>query len=216
MLNIVALESHLNKCAIVGESIGNVPDGFLEAITAKNIHSLSVLWAERWDCGWGDYRQPEFYPPNAFASVGTHDIAPLKMWWFGYDIELSYSLGLIAKESERTAAYHKRETDRLKLLSALDTSGVWPQDKKRSGDYVYGQQYPEGIEEAVERFMAKTPTPVFLAQLEDILHVEKMQNLPGTDRDKHPNWRRKLPVDLEDLANDIAFIRCIKAIKYER
>jgi 4-alpha-glucanotransferase len=43
-----------------------------------------------------------------------------------------------------------------------------------------------------------------------------MQNLPGTDRDKHPNWRRKLTVDLEDLPNDIAFVRCVKAIKNER
>ena len=43
-----------------------------------------------------------------------------------------------------------------------------------------------------------------------------MQNLPGTDRDKHPNWRRKLTVNLEDLAEDIAYIRCIKSIKSER
>ena len=64
--------------------------------------------------------------------------------------------------------------------------------------------------------MAKSASPVFLAQLEDILHVEKMQNLPGTDRDKHPNWRRKIPVYLEDLSSDIAYVRCVAAIKKER
>lgn len=216
MLNIVALESHLNKCVVVGESIGNVPDGFLEAIQAKNIHSLSILWAERWDCGWGDFKQPEHYPHDAFASVATHDIAPLKMWWFGYDIELSHSLGLICSNEERAEAYHKREADRCKLLNALDKAGVWPEDKPRSGDYMFGEKYPEGIEEAVERFVAKSSSQVFLAQLEDILHVEKMQNLPGTDRDKHPNWRRKIPVNLEDLPNDCAYIRCVAAIKKER
>ncbi len=216
MLNIVALESKLNKCVIVGESIGNVPAGFLEALSAKNIYSLSILWAERWDSGWGDFKQPEFYPKDAFASLATHDIAPLKMWWFGYDIELSSSLGLIANEKEKTDCYHKRENDRIKLLKALDEAQVWPQDKLRSGDYIYGERYPEGIEEACERFMSKTASPVFLSQLEDILHVEKMQNLPGTDRDKHPNWRRRIPVDLEDLSNDIAYIRCVEAIKKER
>lgn len=216
MLNIVALESYLNKCVVVGESIGNVPEGFLDAIAAKNIHSLSILWAERWDCGWGDFKQPAQYPHNAFASVATHDIAPLKMWWFGYDIELSYSLGLISTPQERNSSYHKREADRAKLLAALDCAHVWPEDKPRLGDYIYGENYPEGIEEAVMRFMSQTASPVFLAQLEDILHVEKMQNLPGTDRDKHPNWRRKLPVDLEDLAADSAYIRCIRAIKKER
>lgn len=40
-----------------------------------------------------------------------------------------------------------------------------------------------------------------------------MQNLPGVDRDKHPNWRRKLPVDLEKFETDIAYIRNIRAIR---
>ena len=216
MLNIVALESHLNKCMVVGESIGNVPAGFLEALAEKNIYSLSILWAERWDSGWGDFKQPEFYPDNAFASVATHDIPPLKMWWFGYDIEVSASLGLIANDGEKLSAYHKRELDRQKLLDALDSAGVWPKDKFRNGNYIYGESYPEGIEEAVEAFVAKSASPVYLAQLEDILHITEMQNLPGTDRDKHPNWRRKLTVDLEDLPNDIAYIRCVNAIKSER
>lgn len=216
MLNIVALESCLNKCAVVGESIGNVPDGFLSILDQKNIYSLSVLWAERFDCGWGDFCSPSAYPSRAFVSVGTHDMAPLRMWWFGFDIEQSYQLGLIPNEEERNQAYKKRELDRWKLLFALDSNGVWPLDKQRTGNYIFGEAYPEGIEEAVNRFMARTPCPVFLAQLEDILHVEKLQNLPGTDRDRHPNWRRKLPVDLEQLENDIAYIRNVKAIQMER
>lgn len=216
MLNIVALESCLNKCVVVGESIGNVPDGFLSMLEQKNIFSLSVLWAERFDAGWGDFRSPSSYPPRAFVSVGTHDMAPLRMWWFGFDIEQSYQLGLIPNEEERNQAYKKRELDRWKLLFALDSNGVWPLDKQRTGNYIYGEAYPEGIEEAVNRFMARTPCLVFLAQLEDILHVEKMQNLPGTDRDVHPNWRRKLPVNLEQLQNDIAYVRNVKAIQMER
>ena len=216
MLGILALESQLNKCTIVGESIGNVPDGFLDTLYQKRIHSLSVLWSERQDAGWGAFSSPDRYAPYAFASVGTHDMAPLRMWWFGYDIELSYNLGLIKTEHEKQSSYKKRESDRLKLLEALDKSGVWPQDKPRQGNYLYGEAYPEGIEEAVHRYVAKSASRVFLTQLEDILHVEEMQNLPGTDRDKHPNWRKKIPVSLEKLEGDIAFIRNIWAIKQER
>lgn len=62
MLGIVAIESHLNRCMIVGESIGNVPEGFLDKIAAKNIMSMSVLWSERWDAGWGDFKSPYQYP----------------------------------------------------------------------------------------------------------------------------------------------------------
>lgn len=216
MLNIVALESHLNQCAVVGESIGNVPEGFLEILDERNIHPLSVLWSERYDAGWGDFVSPSAYPKSSFASIGTHDMAPLRMWWFGFDIELSRSLGLIPDEKTKADAYHKRELDRWKLLFALDSNAVWPEDNMRKANYIYGEHYPEGIEEAVNRYMSRTASQVFLAQLEDILHVEKLQNLPGTDRDKHPNWRRKLPVVLEQLEGDIAYIRNIAAIKKER
>lgn len=161
MLGIVALESALHRCSIVGESIGNVPDGFLDHLDNKNIYSLSVLWAERKDSGWGDFNRPSEYPANAFVSVGTHDMAPLRMWWFGYDIEQAFQLGMIEDEQGRTDAYKKREADRWKLLSALDESGVWPEDNLRKGNYLYGEAYPEGMEEAVHRFVARTPCPVF-------------------------------------------------------
>ena len=70
--------------------------------------------------------------------------------------------------------------------------------------------------EAVNSFVASCPSRVFLAELENILEVDKRQNLPGVDRDKHPNWRRKLPLDLEKLSNNEMFLRNIKAIKRVR
>ena len=102
------------------------------------------------------------------------------------------------------------------LLSSLDAAGVWPEDRPRNGNYIYGEKYPEGIEEAVHRYIARSASPVVLVQLEDFLHVEKQQNLPGTDRDKHPNWRLKLPVNLEDMEADSAYIRNVMAIRKER
>lgn len=216
MLNIVALESCLNKCTIVGESIGNVPAGFLPKIETKNIHSLSVLWSERWDMGWGLFKSPEDYPHNSFVSVGTHDMAPLKCWWFGYDIKEMRKLNIIETDAAMNDAYHKREIDRAKLLESLDNNNVWPKDNPRQGNYIYGENYPEGIEEAVNKFVARSNCKVFLAELENILGVDKMQNLPGTDRDKHPNWRAKLPINTEDLEKNESYIRCIKAIKEER
>ena len=119
-------------------------------------------------------------------------------------------------EEEKINAYHKREADRKMLLSSLDAACVWPEDRPRQNDCLYGEGYPEGIEEAVHRYVARSASRVFLAQLEDFLHVAKQQNLPGTDIDKHPNWRLKLPVDIENLEKDIAYIRNVAAIKKER
>ena len=214
MLNILAIESWLNRCTIVGESIGIVPEGFIEKMAEKNIGSLSVLWVER-PLGSSDFKSPSEYPAKAFASVGTHDMPPLKMWWFGYEIAEKHKLGIYTEE-QMNWCYHERELERRKLLFALDSNAVWPEDKPRRGDYLYGEAYPEGIEEAVHRFVARAPSEVFLSQLADILHVEKMQNVPGIDRDQHPNWRRKLPVRLENLESDIAYVRNIAAIKKER
>ncbi len=216
MLGIVALESHLNRCMIVGESIGNVPEGFVDRLFDKNIMSMSVLWSERWQAGWGDFKSPYQYPENVVTSIGTHDMPPLKMWWFGYDIALSRKLGIIGSDQEMCDNYHKREADRWKLLKVLDENQVWPEDNRRHGNYLYGEGYPEGLEEAVHRFMAKSRAKIFLVQPEDIFQVEKLQNLPGTDRDKHPNWRLKMPVNLEDMENTLAYYRNMIAIKKER
>lgn len=150
MLNILAIESWLNRCTIVGESIGIVPEGFIEKMAEKNIGSLSVLWVER-PLGSSDFKSPSEYPAKAFASVGTHDMPPLKMWWFGYEIAEKHKLGIYTEE-QMNWCYHERELERRKLLFALDSNAVWPEDKPRRGDYLYGEAYPEGIEEAVHPF----------------------------------------------------------------
>lgn len=214
MLGIVALESYLQKCMIVGESIGNVPDGFVEKIRERGIYSLSVLWAERWN-GNGDFKLPSDFSEKVFCSVGTHDMAPLKMRWFGYDIETMYNLKMLST-AERQEQYHAREDERRRLLGALDYCRVWPHDNLRKADYLYGEGYPEGITEAVEKYMASSNSKVYLVQLEDILGVEVLQNLPGTDRDKHPNWRRRLPVKLDNLSDDMVFAKVMDIIKSVR
>jgi len=215
MLALVALESHLNKCLIVGESIGNVPEGFIEKLKLNNIYSMSVLWAERKDFGQGGFKKPQDYESCSFVSVGTHDMTPLKMWWFGYEIELKYKLKMI-DENARCHLYKERERDRWLLLEALDEAGVWPKDNLRKGNYIYGESYPEGLSEAVHAFLAKSESRVLMLQLEDILGVTELQNLPGTDRDTYPNWRHKLPIDIEDLAQDERFVRNINAVLNER
>lgn len=215
MLSLVALESHLNKCVIVGESIGNVPDGFVEKIHQNGIYSMSVLWGERFDCGMGDFKGSSYYPSEAFVSVGTHDMPPLKMWWFGYEIELKYKLKMI-DENERQRLYKEREADRWRLLKVLDENDVWPKDHLRKGNYLYGEGYPEGIDEAVHSLLGKSKSKVVIMQPEDALEVDELQNLPGTDCDKYPNWRHKLPVFLEDLKQNETFLRNINALNLGR
>lgn len=211
MMNILALESYLNKCIVVGECIGNVEPGYSESLLNKGIYLLGVLWSERKD-GNGTMKKPDEYESKYFASVGTHDMPPLRAWWFGKEIALMSGLGLYSKE-ETERAYHWREHERRLLLEALDAEQVWPADRQRKSDYIYGENCPEGIDEAVHAFMAKANSEVFMLMPEDVFQSEKIQNLPGTDVDKYPNWRTRQVIDVEDMEKSEAFKRHIQIVK---
>jgi 4-alpha-glucanotransferase len=57
---------------------------------------------------------------------------------------------------------------------------------------------------AVHRFLARSPSALMLVQTEDLLGVETMVNLPGTI-DEHPNWRRRLPLSVDEMLADPRF-----------
>lgn len=72
MTGILALESVLNRCMIVGEDLGTVPEGFRERMAAARVFSCRVLYFED---------DPQRYPKDAVASTGTHDLPPLRRYW---------------------------------------------------------------------------------------------------------------------------------------
>ena len=51
---------------------------------------------------------------------------------------------------------------------------------------------------AVAAFLAQIPCRLVAIAIDDILGEREQINIPGTV-DEHPNWRRKLPVALEDM-----------------
>ena len=53
----------------------------------------------------------------------------------------------------------------------------------------------------VAAFLAATPTRLVSVASEDVLGVQDQVNVPGTVA-QHPNWRRRWPVLLEELAAD--------------
>lgn len=211
MLNILALESYLNKCVVVGECIGNVEGSYRERLTARNIYSLGVLWCEHTD-DFGTVRRPHEFDAKYVASIGTHDMPPLKAWWFAVEQTTMKELGMLTAE-EVDKAYHWRDHERKLLLEALDSEGVWPQDRLRKSDYIYGEGFPEGLEEAIHAYMAKTNSEIFIMQPEDIFLSMKLQNLPGTDIDKYPNWRSRVPADIEDMASNEGYRRILALVR---
>jgi (1->4)-alpha-D-glucan 1-alpha-D-glucosylmutase len=69
--------------------------------------------------------------------------------------------------------------------------------------------------ENVHAYVSATPCRVMLLQPEDALGVAEAWNVPGTT-DEHPNWRRKLPLALEDFARSERLERVVQAIRAHR
>uniref|UniRef100_UPI0018E0393C 4-alpha-glucanotransferase n=1 Tax=Roseomonas rosulenta TaxID=2748667 RepID=UPI0018E0393C len=184
-LATLARESRAAGCAVVGEALGTVPEGFTERLAAARVLAYRVLWFESDGDG---FRAPAEWPALAAACVSTHDLATLAGWWEGADLDERLALGLLTP-AHAAAALARRAQDRAALAAAC---GVSP-----------GGFGPETAA-AVHRFVAASPSRIMLVQAEDLVGERIGVNLPGTDRER-PNWRRRLPVPASHLfAGDIA------------
>src|SRR5262249_41962247 len=81
MLAIVALESQRNRCLVVGEDLGTVPEGFSEMLQARGILSYRLLYFMRG--AKGAFLGPSAWPREALAQVSTHDLPTLTGFWQG-------------------------------------------------------------------------------------------------------------------------------------
>ncbi|MCM5703867.1 4-alpha-glucanotransferase [Larsenimonas salina] len=191
LLRLVALEAWRHDAVVIGEDLGTVEDGFRDRLGARNILGMAVMWFER----DGDaFLESTRYAPQSVAMSSTHDLPTVAGWLSARDIEWRESIGAITAEDARSARDERAE-DRVHLAEAL---GI---DASASVDHWL---------DAAARFVGKSPGPLAILPLEDILALEEQPNLPGTV-DTHPNWRRRLPLTVDALARDPGVIRRLKA-----
>ena len=67
----------------------------------------------------------------------------------------------------------------------------------------------------VHRFIARSPSLLVAASLDDMLAESEQLNMPGTVRE-YPNWRRKYAVPVEDLAGQSLLRATVSALSEER
>jgi 4-alpha-glucanotransferase len=185
---IVALASVRERCVVIGEDLGTVPEGFRERMEETGILSYRILFFERrLD---GTFAAPEEYPALALAASGTHDLPTIPAWLRGEDVELRARLGLL--ETPLPAELAARERERTMFLDVLVAHGDLAADR-RDDDVA--------VVVAANRYLAATPCAIVMAQLDDVLEEREPVNVPGTSAE-YPNWRRKLHAAVEALASD--------------
>ncbi|HET6694777.1 MAG TPA: 4-alpha-glucanotransferase, partial [Pedococcus sp.] len=168
LLDIVALESHRAQALVVGEDLGTVEDGVREAMAEHGVLSYRLLWFEDDD--------PAEWPDTSMAAVTTHDLPTVAGLWTGDD--------LAEQREQGTGTEEELERGRTSLLAHLP-----------------GLEDDATAEQAVERahqLLARAPSTLLSATLDDALGEVRRPNMPGAaDR---PNWSLPLPVVVEDLS----------------
>lgn len=212
LLGILALESQRNRCLVVGEDLGTVPDEVRHALQPAGVLSTRVLYFERWSDG--RMKPPRDYPVQAAATVTTHDLPTLAGYWHGLDIELRERLHLFPSAAVRDRQVAARNADRPHLLQALEEEGLFPPSGGTQAES-FPDMSPE-LAQAIYAYLARSPSKLLLVQMEDTFGVAEQPNLPGTTEAIYPCWRLKLPLDLEDWGQDPYMQGITRVLRQER
>ncbi len=207
LVGIVALESHRNRCMVIGEDLGTVPDEVRATLAGAGILSYRVLFFERQRSG--EFKPPAEYPADALVTAATHDLPTLAGYWEARDLALRKELGLFPTEEACQTQMLARAQDRARLLLALEHEGLLPEGA--TPDPLSLPEVTPALLRRLQVLLARSPARVLMVQLEDVLGVRDQVNLPGTTGE-HPNWRRKLPLALERWPEDERFIGLTRAL----
>ena len=212
ILGIVARASIDNRCLIIGEDLGTVPDGFRERLCAAGVLSYHPLMFERYPDG--NFRLPADIAPQALVAVGTHDLPTLRGFWRGEDIVARTALLLFPNEEIRQRCSTERAWDRGRLLWALERENLLPEGVSKEPAAM--PDITPAVVAAVHAYLARSPAQIMVVQPEDCFGVVEQPNLPGTLENQHPNWQRKLPLALEDWAANDGCARIVAALRSAR
>lgn len=176
LLAVIKIEAERYNCAVIGEDLGLVPDGFRETMRAHGFYGYSVLQYEKDESG--AFRPAEAGQHQVLSCFATHDTPTVKGYEAGRDI------------------------DWWEQLSWIDAQSAQSMRDQRASEVV-SFKGDGAFETGVHGRLAYSNASLVTIQLDDILGVVEAQNLPGTINE-HPNWRRKYDIMLEALPKHAA------------
>jgi 4-alpha-glucanotransferase len=177
LLDVTAEESAAQRCIVIGEDLGTVPRGFRAQVARFGIWSYRVMLFER--TASGDFRPPPDYADRALVTFSTHDLPTFAGWLTQHDLAVRETLHIPAGETPE---------ERARAIAALRAA-------------LHHQGCPVCDFPSVAGYLAASPARLLAISLEDVIELRDQANVPGTI-DQHPNWRRKLPLDLERIRDD--------------
>jgi len=181
-LAILAIESQRARALIVGEDLGTVEPSVRRELRRRKVLSYRLLWFES--------APITKFPRQALAAVTTHDLFTVAGLWNGSDLARQKEFGLHPNEKGMEQLV-KKLSRRLRLPTSAEPA--------------------EAIERTY-RLLAKAPSRLITATLDDALAVEERPNLPGSPASA-PNWSVALPLPLEAIKKQRLIKRVAQACK---
>ena len=173
MLAVVRIEAaRAGNAVVVGEDLGNIPEGLYGALSGSGILGCRVAMFERESWHPPVFRPAERYDAEAIASFSTHDLATWTGWRQGADIAARARIA----GQDAGGPLHERAAE----VAALD------------------RLLPDAGQDALHAFLAATPSRLVAVQAEIVLDMADQPNLPGTVTE-YPNWQLRLPVAAADF-----------------
>ena len=208
LFRLVALESRRNRCLIIGEDLGNVPEGFRERMDRMGMFAYRVMVFEKDQ--QQQVRKPQDFDQQALAIFATHDLPSLRGWWNGADIVLRQKLDLYPREGVAEEECQSRHQDCEKMVAAFHSQGLLPQSFPVDGKLTDAQA--ETLTKAAHAYLAGSRSRLMMVQIEDVLALDSQMNLPGTV-DQYPNWRSRFPVEVDAIIADPRLVKLAESLK---
>jgi 4-alpha-glucanotransferase len=170
---IVVLESVRNRCAIIGEDLGTVPEYVPEAMQRHGLRRMYVVQYEA---------KPKTLSlsdpsPASVASINTHDMPTFAAFWSGKDVDDRVEQGLLDDKGAQ-----KERNTRAKLREKIE---------KQLGKH--------DVLQNILTFLANSDAEVVLINLEDLWGETEPQNVPGVPE---KSWKQRFRLSLEEARKD--------------
>ncbi|PJZ69682.1 4-alpha-glucanotransferase [Leptospira perolatii] len=177
LLKLIALESQRNRCLVIGEDLGNVPEEVKINLMNFGIYSWKVLIFEK-DAS-GQFKPLTDYPWHSVATHNTHDLPTLKGYLVGADIHERVKLGQISND-QYAEMLKERKLEEQKIFSLYRQVSAQNEISSHT-------EAPISTNELLS-LLDKCNSQILLYSLGDILEETEQPNLPGTV-DEYPNWK---------------------------
>lgn len=194
---ILALESQRNHCLVIGEDLGTVPAEISALMQHYQVLSYRVFMLEQKQTSY--QHRDQTYPPQALATVTTHDMPTLVGFWQEGDLALRHQLDLFPSPEVADNLHQLRASEKQILQHQL------------------GLQQPDAatLVQACHLYTAATPARLFAYQLEDLVLLDTPVNIPGTSTE-YPNWQRKLPWDFSVIMSKPSVVDLMQQMRQVR